>query len=63
MTGANGPVVIFEKLHWRIQQFSRLDSDEIPIFLFEKLKPGMRQRFQRCPEAVLHFAGAIGDAA
>jgi len=39
-----------------------LNSHKIPVFLFEELNSGMRQRLQRCAEAVFHLARAVGDA-
>src|SRR5438552_18986320 len=63
MTRANGAVVVFKKLHRRVQQFGGLDSHKIAIFLFEKLNPRMCQWLQRCPKTVFHLARAIGDAA
>lgn len=62
MRCANCPIVVLKQLHRRIQQLRGLDSHEIPIFLFEKLQPGMREGFERRAEPVFHFARAVGDA-
>jgi hypothetical protein len=35
--GANREVVILEELHRRIQKVRRLDPNQIPVFLLEKL--------------------------
>ena len=44
--GTNGPVVILEELHGRIQEIGRLDPHQVPVLLLEELDPGMRQRLQ-----------------
>jgi sulfofructose kinase len=59
---ADGTIIVLEELHRGIQQFCRLDSHQIPVFLFEKLNSRMRQWFQRGAKPVFHAAGAIGNA-
>src|SRR5215831_9171463 len=62
MTCADGPIIILEKLHRRVQQVGRLNPHEIPVFFFEKLNSGMCQRLQRRAEAVFHLPRAISNA-
>src|SRR5262245_63217890 len=62
MARANRAIVILEKLHRRIQQVRRLDPNQIPILLFEKLNSRMCQRFQRRAETVFHFSRAVRNA-